>query len=128
MNEYYARFSYITYQENKAKKADDLKKAAEEEMLEKVLAARLPEETMTWSEFTENSTFHGVKYIFNSGFFFRRVVWMVFVIGAIILFTVQVGVRTTDFFNYATTVDVQLTYTNKIKFPAVTLCNQNNFR
>ena len=42
------------------------------EMWEKALDARLPEENLTWSTFTENSTFHGVKYIFNSGFVIRR--------------------------------------------------------
>ena len=47
---------------------------------------------------------------------------------AILLFIFQVGMRTTDFFNYSTTVDVQLTYTDQVKFPAVTLCNQNSFR
>ena len=48
------------------------KKDAEMEMLEQALEARLPEENLTWSTFTENSTFHGVKYIFNSGFVIRR--------------------------------------------------------
>ena len=47
---------------------------------------------------------------------------------AILLFIFQVGMRTTDFFNYSTTVDVQLTYTDQVKFPAVSLCNQNSFR
>ena len=53
---------------------------------------------------------------------------MICVIGAIIIFTVQVGLRTSDFFTYSTTVDVQLTYTDQVKFPAVSLCNQNSFR
>ena len=58
----------------------------------------------------------------------RRLAWVICVIGAIIIFTVQVGLRTSDFFAYSTTVDVQLTYTDQVKFPAVSLCNQNSFR
>ena len=30
------------------------------------------EEIPSWTEFTENTTFHGIKYIFQSGFRFRR--------------------------------------------------------
>jgi hypothetical protein len=50
------------------------------------------------------------------------------VVGAIGIFVMQVGVRTFDYFQYNTIVDVQLVYTDNIPFPAVTLCNQNNFR
>ena len=30
------------------------------------------EEFMTWREFTENTTFHGIKYVFQPGSTFRR--------------------------------------------------------
>ena len=30
------------------------------------------EEIPSWSEFTENTTFHGIKYVFQTGFKFRR--------------------------------------------------------
>ena len=55
-------------------KAEMAKKNVDQEMLEKVMNARLPEEeqNMTWSEFAENSTFHGIKYIFKGGFLIRR--------------------------------------------------------
>ena len=44
---------------------DILKDPLEEKPIE---AEDLP----TWSEFTENTTFHGIKYVFQRGFKFRR--------------------------------------------------------
>ena len=86
------------------------------------------EDAVTWTEFTENSTFHGVKYIFSSGSRWRRFVWVVCVMSAIVLFVAQIASRSVDFLKYSTTVDVEVIYTDSVKFPAVTFCNQNNFR
>ena len=85
-------------------------------------------DNVTWTEFTENSTFHGVKYIFNSGYRSRRVAWVICVFAAIVLFIAQIASRSVDFLKYSTTVDVEVIYTDSVKFPAVTFCNQNNFR
>ena len=30
------------------------------------------EEIPSWVDFSENTTFHGIRYIFQSGYFFRR--------------------------------------------------------
>ena len=57
-----------------------------------------------------------------------RALWLTFVFTSITYFVVQVGQRTSDYFKYATNVDVKVIYTDKLRFPAVTLCNQNNFR
>ena len=85
-------------------------------------------DAVTWTEFTESSTFHGVKYIFNSDYRSRRVAWVICVLAAIVLFVAQIALRSVDFFKYSTTVDVEVIYTDSVKFPAVTFCNQNNFR
>ncbi len=44
------------------------------------------------------------------------------------LFVAQVGQRVAVYFQYKTNVDVQVKYVDVIDFPAVTVCNQNNFR
>jgi hypothetical protein len=44
------------------------------------------------------------------------------------VFIVQVGTRSAVFFEYNTIVEVNRKFTDEIPFPAVTLCNQNNFR
>ena len=47
---------------------------------------------------------------------------------AIGIFSMQVVERTSAYFRYGTIVDVQHEYAEQIPFPAVTFCNQNNFR
>ena len=32
------------------------------------------------------------------------------------------------YYEYGTVTDIQVNYVSSVKFPAVTLCNQNNFR
>ena len=64
----------------------------------------------------------------HAGCFVFRVLWTICVMSAVIYFVAQVGQRTSDYFKYATNVDVKVIYANKLRFPAVTVCNQNNFR
>lgn len=47
---------------------------------------------------------------------------------AIILFTSQVASRTFTYFEHHTNTELQVVYDTKIPFPAITVCNQNNFR
>ena len=44
------------------------------------------------------------------------------------LFGSQVGKRTLDYLRYDTNVGIEVVYTSELKFPAVTICNQNPFR
>ncbi len=53
---------------------------------------------------------------------------MAVVVLAIGLFVGQVAQRMAVYFQYKTNVAVEVTYADKIIFPAVTICNQNNFR
>ena len=50
------------------------------------------------------------------------------VAAAIFLFVAQVGTRVAVFFQYKTNVAVKNKYVKEIEFPAVTVCNQNNYR
>ena len=66
------------------------------------------------------------KFCINKYYF--RFVWMLFVMCVYILFVAQVSLRTMDFYKYSTTLDVHKLDETELKFPAVTICNQNNFR
>ena len=57
-----------------------------------------------------------------------RLLWFGCVVSAAILFTSQVIIRSVDYFEHETNVNVELIYDSQVQFPAVTLCNQNNFR
>lgn len=54
--------------------------------------------------------------------------WVVCVIAAILFFVIQVSLRVAVYFQYNTNVEVEKVYKSTIQFPAVTLCNQNNYR
>ena len=53
-----------TFQNNYVAAIDDGKEPGQE---------MKSKDVVTWTEFTESSTFHGVKYIFNSDYRSRRV-------------------------------------------------------
>ncbi len=49
-------------------------------------------------------------------------------IAVLFYFVYQVTLAILRYYEYATVTDVQVQYTTSLPFPAVTLCNQNNFR
>ena len=57
-----------------------------------------------------------------------RLVWVLCVTTAMILFVYQVADRTLVYFDYNTTVSVQVRYVEKVPFPAGTVCNINTYR
>ena len=57
-----------------------------------------------------------------------RLIWVVCVTTAMILFVYQVADRTQVYFEFNTTVAVSVQYTDRVPFPAVTVCNINTFR
>ena len=50
------------------------------------------------------------------------------VVLAVLLFVAQVSQRMVVYFQFKTNVAVEVKYTDVITFPALTLCNQNNYR
>ncbi len=114
------------------------------------------ETAQSFSKFVNESTLHGVKYIFQKGalvrryFYFSqqkignfiflhqtvkcsmilisRILWLLITMIATCLVISQAGQRTSDFFQYKTNVDVKLKYNTTLEFPSVTICNQNNYR
>ena len=58
-----------------------------------------------------------------------RAAWVTCVGTAAIMFALWVGLRTRDHLKFESTVNVEVIYSEEsIPFPAVTICNQNNYR
>ncbi len=57
-----------------------------------------------------------------------RIFWIFICVSVMIYFIVQVTLSILKYQKHSTTTDVQVIYTSEVLFPAVTLCNQNNFR
>ncbi len=53
---------------------------------------------------------------------------MVAVLVAVTLFLYQVGMRTKEYFQYDTNINVEVKFVPEVQFPGVTVCNQNTFR
>ena len=59
---------------------------------------------------------------------FFRVIWALLVIGTFSIFTSFVVGRYLYMIQNPKTVDVEVIYVDSVRFPTVTICNQNLFR
>lgn len=78
-----------------------------------------------WNHFIENSTLHGMQYVFNGQTKARSIIWAVFLLGGMAYFSFQCSKLLTIYFRYPITTKLTLEYEQSPKFPAVTLCNFN---
>ncbi|XP_046562984.1 LOW QUALITY PROTEIN: uncharacterized protein LOC124271872 [Haliotis rubra] len=82
-----------------------------------------------WVEFTQNTTLHGLKYIWLPGAFrTRRLLWLVLTVTCVAIMSFQIIDRIIYYYDYPVTVNVQVNYNKTLFFPTLTLCNQNAFR
>lgn len=76
-------------------------------------------------EFAVSTSFHGVHNIVRTKSKIRKVLWVLFLIGSIVIVAWQIGNRLIYYFSWPTTTSVVVQYVEKIEFPAVTFCNLN---
>lgn len=50
------------------------------------------------------------------------------VLASVLFFTVEVCLRTKEYFKHETNIDIELNFVDEVPFPALTMCNQNTFR
>ncbi|XP_041378054.1 acid-sensing ion channel 1C-like [Gigantopelta aegis] len=82
-----------------------------------------------WTDFTQQTTFHGLKYIWMDGaFVFRRLLWFLVVVSCMCVMCYQIIDRIIYYNDFPVTVNVQVNFNTSLSFPSVTLCNQNSFR
>ncbi|XP_064639985.1 uncharacterized protein LOC135495376 [Lineus longissimus] len=81
-------------------------------------------------EFTQNTTIHGIRYVFDrdSVSKLRRILWLMLFLVAAGFFSNQVIDRVIHYMSRPVTVKVEVNFNTTLKFPAVLLCNQNSFR
>ena len=60
--------------------------------------------------------------------FLFRLVWLLIVVGAFASFTAIIVSRVVHFYSYPKTVNVEVIFADSLRFPAVTICNQNFMR
>ncbi|XP_052769455.1 acid-sensing ion channel 4-B-like isoform X2 [Mya arenaria] len=79
-------------------------------------------------EWSNNTTFHGIRYISSSTAWCRRIMWLLFVLGCLTAVILQIIDRVNYFYSWPLNVNVKINYNQTLEFPAVTICNQNAFR
>ena len=80
-----------------------------------------------WREFTEDTTLHGIRYMFMKRHFAIRLIWFVLLLasGGFYLFLVYSAFD--KFYSRPITTVINTTRLNKMVFPAITICSLNLF-
>lgn len=79
--------------------------------------------------FANNCSLHGVNHIFRHGSLsLRRVLWALFFLGSLGLLLVVCMERVTYFFTYPHVTRLDEVAAPNLTFPAITICNLNEFR
>ena len=80
-----------------------------------------------WREFTEDTTLHGIRYVFMKRHFVIRLIWFVLLLasGGYYLFLVYSAFD--KFYSRPITTVINTTRLNKMVFPAITICPLNLF-
>ncbi|XP_064614121.1 uncharacterized protein LOC135477846 [Liolophura sinensis] len=82
-----------------------------------------------WIYFLKTTTIHGIRYVWKAhAFRIQRLVWLGLVLGGITVMSYQIIDRIIHYYKWPTTVNVAVNFNNSLRFPAITLCNQNTFR
>jgi len=109
-------------------KIDMGKRTPEESFLPKEQTIRAAAINRKWRHFLDNSTLHGLQYVFNSHTKFGSVMWAVFLLMATALFVFKSSLLLKTYYSYEVTSKVTLTYEKSPEFPAVTICHFNMLR
>ena len=75
-----------------------------------------------------NSTLHGLHYCFDRQFLIRRICWSVLILIALALVIQQLLEGANHFFKYPFFTVITTKHVSKLVFPAVSICNLNDFR
>lgn len=75
--------------------------------------------------FLKHTTFHGLRHIFLSGSYPRRVAWLLAFLAALVLLFTWSSNRVRYLLSSPVYTKAHMVYAKRLVFPAVTICNQN---
>ena len=76
----------------------------------------------------ENSSLHGLSYIFDTRHSIRRIIWFFITVIAFCYSMHKVYQSTVNYFDYPFNTARMRRYVNELEFPAVSFCNLNDMR
>ena len=80
-----------------------------------------------WKEFADNTTLHGIRYVFMKRHIVIRLIWLVLLLtsGGYYIFTVYKAF--TKFYSRPVNTVISTKHVKEMDFPAVTVCSLNSF-
>ena len=82
-----------------------------------------------WAEFAEVVSIVGIRYaVIPTASVARKVFWTLLVLFGIGFVMYQVQNRISYYISWPTTVNLEVKYNNTLRFPTVTICNENEMR
>ncbi|XP_038066227.1 acid-sensing ion channel 1C-like isoform X2 [Patiria miniata] len=82
-----------------------------------------------FKEFGDQTTFHGLRYVTNNTYHgVRRLIWLAVVLGMTTWLIINVIRAFLLMYQYPETSSISVNYVPNVTFPAVTICNINQFR
>ena len=82
--------------------------------------------TETWEEFTDNTTLHGLKYVFKKRHFVIRLFWVVLLLVALTYYVIIVYRAFSKYYSYPiNTLVLTKQDLKEMDFPAITICSHN---
>ncbi|XP_038070320.1 acid-sensing ion channel 1C-like isoform X2 [Patiria miniata] len=93
-------------------------------------SSRLSKYLSTWTSTLPDAVgITGIQFIVsNQDHFLRRLVWLVALLGGVAAACYQTADRALYFASNPKSVDFEIKYISPLTFPAVTICNHNNYR
>ncbi|XP_064629329.1 uncharacterized protein LOC135488615 [Lineus longissimus] len=82
-----------------------------------------------WHGFTQDTTFHGVRFVtMHQAGLFRRLAWAVVILVASVYLVYQIQERVRFYSKEPILVSVDIVFNDTLKFPVIAICNQNQFK
>eukprot|EP00794_Sanderia_malayensis_P005438 gene5438-6117_t len=81
-----------------------------------------------FDDLISNSTFHGLHFCFDKKHSIRRICWSILILTAFGLLVQKLYESTQHFFSYPFSTTTTIKYKDSMLFPAVSICNLNDFR
>ncbi|ESO89095.1 hypothetical protein LOTGIDRAFT_229019 [Lottia gigantea] len=80
------------------------------------------------SDYVENCSVAGLPNAFRAKSHFKRFIWVVLVLGGLGCTSWQILEIVLKYYSLPTNTEVSMTFTTKLRYPAVTICNLNPIR
>lgn len=78
--------------------------------------------------FAENVSVIGVRYLFDrTKSSVRKAIWIILILFGFGLAAFQIQDRIKHYLKYPTSTDIKVVRENSLRFPKVTICNENDF-